>query len=44
METSSSAGTFYKVQVGPLGDASEAERVARELKPLGINESRSIVQ
>jgi len=44
VETSGTAGTFYKVQVGPLGDASEAERVARELKPLGINESRSIVQ
>jgi len=44
VETSSSAGTFYKVQVGPLSDTSEADRVARELKPLGINESRSIVQ
>jgi rare lipoprotein A len=44
VETTGTAGTFYKVQVGPLSDTSEADRVARELKPLGINESRSIVQ
>jgi len=44
VETSGTAGTFYKVQVGPLSGTSEADRVARELKPLGINESRSIVQ
>jgi rare lipoprotein A len=44
VETSGTAGTFYKVQVGPLSDTSEADRVVRKLKPLGINESRSIVQ
>jgi len=44
VETSGTAGTFYKVQVGPLADTTEADRVVRALKPLGINESRSIVQ
>jgi rare lipoprotein A len=44
VETTGNAGTFYKVQVGPFSDASEADGVARALKPLGINESRSIVQ
>lgn len=44
VETSSDAGIFYRVQVGPFSDISEADRVARALKPLGINESRSIVQ
>jgi rare lipoprotein A len=44
VETENTAGTFYKVQVGPLTDTSEADRVVRALKPLGINESRSIVQ
>jgi rare lipoprotein A len=44
VETTGNTGTFYKVQVGPLSDTSEADRVARALKPLGINESRSIVQ
>jgi rare lipoprotein A len=37
-------GTFYKVQVGPLGSIAEADRIARALKPLGISESHSIVQ
>jgi rare lipoprotein A len=44
VETTGAAGTFYKVQVGPLSNTTEADRVARALKPLGINESRSIVQ
>jgi rare lipoprotein A len=44
VETTGNAGTFYKVQVGPFSDTSEADRVARSLKPLGISESRSIVQ
>jgi len=44
VESTGTAGTFYKVQVGPLTDTSEADRVVRELKPLGINESHSIVQ
>ena len=37
-------GTFYKVQVGPLSDAAELDRVARALKPLGINESRPVAR
>jgi len=44
VEASGTSGTFYKVQVGPLADITEADRVIRALKPLGINESRSIVQ
>jgi rare lipoprotein A len=44
VETTGTVDTFYKVQVGPLTGMSEADRVVRELKPLGINESRSIVQ
>ncbi len=44
VETTGTTGTFYKVQVGPLTNTTEADRVARALKPLGINESRSIVQ
>ena len=36
--------TFYKVQVGPLANATELDRVARSLKPLGINESRPVTQ
>ena len=44
VEATGTAGTFYKVQVGPLADITEADRVARALKPLGINESRSVVQ
>jgi len=39
-----SNGTYYKVQVGPLYSPGEADRIARALKPLGINESRSIAQ
>jgi rare lipoprotein A len=38
------SGTFYKVQVGPFSDAAELDRVARALKPLGINESRSVAR
>jgi len=44
VESMGASGTFYKVQVGPLADSAEAERIARSLKPLGIKESRSIVQ
>ncbi len=44
VETATAAGTFYKVQVGPLPDTAAADRVARALKPLGINEARSYVQ
>ena len=35
-------GTLFKVQVGPLADATEAERIARVLKPQGINASTRI--
>lgn len=35
---------LYKVQVGPFASIREADQVTRALKPLGINESRSIVQ
>jgi rare lipoprotein A len=44
VEMESATGTFYKVQVGPLTGTTEADRVTRALKPLGISESRSIVQ
>jgi rare lipoprotein A len=42
IESTAANGTFYKVQVGPLADTTELDRVARSLKPLGINESRSV--
>jgi rare lipoprotein A len=44
VEAANGNGIFYKVQVGPLADISEADRVSRELKPLGINASRSQVR
>jgi rare lipoprotein A len=44
IEASTDAGTFYKVQVGPLPSHMEANRVTQELKTLGINNSHSIVQ
>ena len=44
VETTTDAGTFYKVQVGPLPSHMEANRVTQELKTLGINNSHSIVQ
>ncbi len=44
VEAGTDAGTFYKVQVGPLSDSGEAERVAQALRPLGINEARSYVE
>jgi rare lipoprotein A len=40
VETGTDAGTFYKVQVGPLNDTGEADRVAQALRPLGVNEAR----
>lgn len=43
VEATTNNGVFYRVQVGPLADTGEADRVARELKPLGINE-RSYVR
>ena len=36
--------TPYTVRVGPLQDAGEVERVNRELKTLGINNSHSLLQ
>ena len=44
VESATTAGTFYKVQVGPLPDTATADRIARALKPLGINEARTYVQ
>ena len=44
IETTTDAGTFFKVQVGPLANEMEANRVTQELKTLGINNSHSIVQ
>ena len=44
VEATTDAGTFYKVQVGPLPSHMEANRVTQELKTLGINNSHSIVQ
>jgi rare lipoprotein A len=44
VEASTDAGTFYKVQVGPLASQREANRVTQELKTLGISNSHSIVQ
>jgi len=44
VESTGDNGTFYKVQVGPLSDAAELDRVARALEPLGINESRSVAR
>ena len=44
VEADTGKGTFYKVQVGPLADTVEADRVSRELKPLGINAARSPVR
>ena len=36
--------SLYKVRVGPLQDSREAQRINRELKTLGINDSHSLVQ
>jgi len=44
IEATTDAGTFYKVQVGPLSGHIDANRVTQELKILGIARSHSIVQ
>jgi rare lipoprotein A len=44
VEVSNDNGVLYKVQIGPLASIREADQITRALKPLGINESRSIVQ
>jgi rare lipoprotein A len=44
VEAGTEQGTFYKVQVGPLSDAGEADRVAQALQPLGISAARSYVK
>jgi rare lipoprotein A len=44
VEATTDAGTFYKVQVGPLTSHIDANRVTQELKILGIARSHSIVQ
>jgi len=44
VESATERGTFYKVQIGPLPDTAAADRIARALKPLGVNEARTYVQ
>jgi rare lipoprotein A len=44
VEANTDAGTFFKVQVGPLASHMEANRVVQELKVLGIDNSHSIVR
>lgn len=44
VEATTEHGTFYKVQVGPLADTAAADRIARALRPLGIQEARTTVQ
>ena len=44
VETSTEAGTFFKVQVGPLASHTEVNRVTQDLKTLGIYNSHSIVR
>jgi rare lipoprotein A len=44
VEAGTEQGTFYKVQVGPLSDSGEADRVAQALLPLGISAARSYVK
>ncbi|MGB5261831.1 MAG: septal ring lytic transglycosylase RlpA family protein [Gammaproteobacteria bacterium] len=41
VEADTGNGMFFKVQVGPLADTGEADRVAQVLKPLGINAART---
>lgn len=43
VEADTENGKFFKVQVGPLADHGEAERIAQTLKPLGINAPRTVV-
>jgi cell division protein FtsN len=44
IEQSSSKGTLYTVEVGPLDSFTEADRMNRALTALGINETLSIVR
>ena len=37
IQADTGGGTFFKVQVGPLNDTGEADRVAQMLKPLGLS-------
>jgi peptidoglycan lytic transglycosylase len=37
-------GLFYKVQVGPLAGTAQASQIAQALKPMGVNEARSITE
>ena len=36
VEADTASGTLFRVQVGPLNDIGEADRVAQVLKPLGV--------
>lgn len=44
VEAATDRGTFYKVQIGPLADISEASRIAEQLRPLGIHEARPVTK
>ena len=44
VEATTDAGTFFKVQVGPLASHIDANRVTQELKILGIARSHTIAQ
>jgi rare lipoprotein A len=44
VEADTERGRFFKVQVGPLSDTGEADRVAQALRPLGISAARSYVE
>jgi rare lipoprotein A len=41
VEATTDKGLFFKVQVGPLSNTGEADRVAQALKPLGIHAART---
>lgn len=41
VETDTDRGTFFKVQVGPLTDSVEADRIAQVLKPFGVSAART---
>jgi rare lipoprotein A len=44
VEASTDRGTFYKVQIGPLQNTTEASRIAQALKPMGVDKPRSITE
>jgi rare lipoprotein A len=44
VKASTDHGTFFKVQIGPLQDITEATRIAQALKPLGVDQARSFTE